>query len=132
MLKEVSRKIKDLGLTNRAEIFKWPEEIEKLATLQPNLIVSQMVLHHIENLDKLGHQLFKITASKGQLALLDLDTEDGSFHGESHKGRLGINRKELEKDLLNAGFINIQFFEADPILKNNQSYTRFLCTAVKP
>ncbi len=131
MLGEVHKKITANHLEDRTAAFKWPEEQTKIALYHPNLVVSQMVLHHVEDLKTTAHQLFSILVENGKIALIDLDPEDGSFHNGTHKGRLGIDHTELQEALSQAGFGDIRFFEAEPILRNDRSYSRFLCIATK-
>jgi 2-polyprenyl-3-methyl-5-hydroxy-6-metoxy-1,4-benzoquinol methylase len=54
-----------------------------------DLIVSLMVLHHIEDHAASIRELCALLAPGGQIFLCDLESEDGSFHGETivpHKG----------------------------------------------
>jgi ubiquinone/menaquinone biosynthesis C-methylase UbiE len=48
-----------------------------------HLIVSSMTLHHIKNITPLLKQFYSILLPSGQLAIADLDLDDGKFHSNN-------------------------------------------------
>lgn len=72
-----------------------------------DIIYSQMVMHHVNNIDAMLARFYSLLHPGGYLALADLYTEDGSFHGEGFNGHLGFDVEELSIKLKNAGFRNL-------------------------
>jgi len=102
-----------------------------------HLIVSSMTLHHIKNISSLLKQFYSILLPSGQLAVADLDLDDGQFHSNNDGVfDFGFNREELRLIFMDAGFQNIQTHQASDIEKpvvNGKSriFTIFLMTARK-
>ena len=68
----------------------------------------------------------------GQIALADLDTEDGHFHSENTEGvyHFGFDRKELKHLFEENGFKNVEFVTTHTIDKAGKPYPVFLLTAI--
>jgi len=98
-----------------------------------HLITSSMTLHHIADVPGLLGQFFQALHPGGQVALADLDTEDGRFHdspsGVHHQG---FDRAELAGWLALAGFEEIKVATAAATTKAGMTYTVFLASARKP
>ncbi len=76
---------------------------------QFHLIVSSMTLHHVRDTALLFKQWCELLLPGGALAVADLDTEDGSFHGDNTGVRhLGFDRRHLGGLLRNAGFSSVR------------------------
>jgi len=69
-----------------------------------DLIFTQMVLHHVTDIEKLFCNFYKILNPNGFLAIADLYTEDGSFHGEGFSGHNGFNVEDLTLTLNKCNF----------------------------
>jgi 2-polyprenyl-3-methyl-5-hydroxy-6-metoxy-1,4-benzoquinol methylase len=69
-----------------------------------DLVSSLLVLHHVEDVDGLLRAFHSVLAPGGVLALSDLDTEDGSFHGPGFTGHRGFSRDDLANRIERAGF----------------------------
>ena len=72
-----------------------------------DLVITQMVLHHIvdvENIIKKFHDLLK---PGGYVAIADLYPEDGSFHDAGFTGHKGFDIEELSVLISKQGFRNI-------------------------
>lgn len=89
-----------------------------------DLIFTQMVLHHIENIDSLFGRFYDMLNVGGFLAIADLYSEDGSFHGDGFSGHNGFELKYLTNELENAGFHNISFEQCFVIKKMNKEGIR--------
>lgn len=71
------------------------------------LIFTQMVLHHVSDINSIISKFSKLLKPGGYLAIADLSEEDGSFHGEGFAGHRGFNIEKFSKILSNNKFINI-------------------------
>ena len=99
-----------------------------------DLVASAMTLHHVADVAGLLRTFFALLAPGGQIALADLDAEDGSFHGANAPGvhHLGFDRAALARLLAAAGFIDVRFSDAARNEKNGRVYAVFLAAARKP
>ncbi|WP_321436465.1 class I SAM-dependent methyltransferase [uncultured Bacteroides sp.] len=70
-------------------------------------IFTQMVLHHVFNIELLLNRFYQILNPGGYLVIADLYLEDGSFHGESFTGHNGFDVELLSDSLRKAGFTPI-------------------------
>jgi len=77
-------------------------EKEEYVGEQFDLIYSQMVFHHINDVGFLLGKLYKILKPGGYIAIADLYKEDGTFHGEGFSGHNGFD-VELLKSTLESG-----------------------------
>jgi hypothetical protein len=81
-------------------------------------------------------KFFKLLNPGGYLAIADLYTEDGSFHGEGFIGHLGFDIEQMADKLAAIGFGNIQHQTCYTIEKINEEgivsgFPIFLLTAGK-
>lgn len=102
-----------------------------------HVIVSSMVLHHVEDIRKLLEAFYEALLTGGQIAIADLDEEDGMFH-DSHDGvfHFGLNRERLGKLISDAGFVDVQFMTASQMKKTGtdgreRAFDVFLVTGRK-
>lgn len=95
-----------------------------------DLIVSSMTLHHVEDIPCLFRRLAEHLVPGGQVALADLDAEDGSFHDAGvaihHRG---FSRDQIQAWLEEAGFEDIHLDTAAVTRKGARDYPVFLATA---
>ncbi len=95
-------------------------------------VVSAMALHHVEDTAAAVKRFHEHLKPGGQLALADLDAEDGSFHPPGTDGVFhhGFERGSLQRTLEAAGFESVHFETAVEIEKDGGStYPIFLVTA---
>jgi len=59
-----------------------------------DLLITQMVLHHIPDTKNIIKKFYNILNPGGYLASADRCPEDGSFHGKGFSGRLGFDPEE--------------------------------------
>ncbi|MCS5420249.1 MULTISPECIES: class I SAM-dependent DNA methyltransferase [Psychrilyobacter] len=98
-----------------------------------DLIMSSMVMHHIEDITNLAKKLYDSLNPNGMIAIADLMEEDGSFH-DSMDGiySLGFSNEFLEKIFKGAGFKEVKVIENIFIIeKNNKKYPLFLVIGTK-
>lgn len=72
-----------------------------------DIIYTQMVLHHVINIDNIITRFQALLNPGGYLAIADLYTEDGSFHGEGFDGHLGFDMEDLSNKLLRNNFLKV-------------------------
>jgi tRNA (cmo5U34)-methyltransferase len=72
-----------------------------------DLIISQMVLHHITDIENIIDKFSNMLNPGGFLAIADLYPEDGSFHGDGFAGHRGFDTRELSDLIQKKGFGNI-------------------------
>lgn len=70
-----------------------------------DLVFSNMVFHHLHDLEDTIHHLATITKPGAWVAISDLVTEDGSFHNFEPIPHYGFNTHALAKTFVNEGFI---------------------------
>lgn len=101
--------------------------------LRFDLIVSAMVMHHVEDSDKLIETLAGHLKPGGKIALADLDEEDGSFHPADIEGvyHTGFNHEAFRSMLSRHDFRDIRFVTAHTIQKEDKSYPVFLVLATR-
>lgn len=69
-----------------------------------DLIYLQLVLHHIEDEQRLLEIFHTLLAPGGHLCIADLEKEDGSFHGQGFGGHHGFEPAALAAEVKRAGF----------------------------
>jgi 2-polyprenyl-3-methyl-5-hydroxy-6-metoxy-1,4-benzoquinol methylase len=90
-----------------------------------DLIVTQMVLHHVADIGSIITKFNNLLNPGGFLAIADLYPEDGTFHGEGFTGHKGFNTDELAVLIRNKGFTNVTCRKCFVINKKiNDSETR--------
>jgi len=83
-----------------------------------HLIVSSMTLHHVKNISPLLKQFYSILFPSGQLAIADLDLDDGKFHSNNDGVfHFGFDRKDLHRMFIDAGFRDVRHQEAAQVKK---------------
>jgi ubiquinone/menaquinone biosynthesis C-methylase UbiE len=65
-----------------------------------DLIFTQMVLHHVNDIPKIIKKFNHLLIPGGHLVIADLYEEDGSFHGEGFTGHNGFNIESLTELLI--------------------------------
>jgi 2-polyprenyl-3-methyl-5-hydroxy-6-metoxy-1,4-benzoquinol methylase len=69
-----------------------------------DLIFTQMVLHHVNDIENIFDKFHNMLNPDGFIAIADLYPEDGSFHGEGFTGHNGFNIEELSLTLKKCDF----------------------------
>jgi ubiquinone/menaquinone biosynthesis C-methylase UbiE len=72
-----------------------------------DLIFTQMVMHHVNDTEKIISKFSKLLNSEGHLVIADLYEEDGSFHGEGFTGHNGFNIDKLSDTLKGNNFSDL-------------------------
>lgn len=136
MLDVFKAKIKEQNLNNvKAEFI----DLDKgdVLNCSYHLIVSSMTLHHIKNIASLLEQFYSILLPSGQLAIADLDLDDGQFHSDNEGVfHSGFDRKELHQMFIDTGFRDVRHRTAAQVEKtvgdgSSRLFTLFLITGIK-
>jgi tRNA (cmo5U34)-methyltransferase len=72
-----------------------------------DFIFTQMVLHHVADIETILKKFSKLLKRGGFLAIADLCKEDGSFHGDGFNGHNGFDPENLSEILMRNRFSNI-------------------------
>jgi 2-polyprenyl-3-methyl-5-hydroxy-6-metoxy-1,4-benzoquinol methylase len=97
-----------------------------------DLIYSQMVLHHVTDVEAIFQKFYALLNPGGYLAIADLYTEDGSFHGPEVKVHLGFDPETLAKQLEANGFNQLKFETCYEIKRESgKTYPVFLLVGQK-
>ncbi len=91
-----------------------------------DLIVTVLTLHHVDDPKSVLAAFHHLLEAGGHLCVVDLDAEDGSFHGDGFGGHHGFDRSELKADLSAAGFDEIRILDCGRITRDDGDFTMFL------
>lgn len=128
MREVIARKIEDGELTD-ARIWDLDLAAEPVPDDSFDVIVTVMTLHHIDNIGAVLAAFADLLVDGGRLCVVDLDNEDGSFHGEGFEGHRGFHRAQLAEDLAGAGFTDVEFRDCYEVERGDGRYPLFLATA---
>jgi tRNA (cmo5U34)-methyltransferase len=101
-----------------------------------DIIYNQMVMHHVRDIDAMFLKFYNLLNSGGYLAIADLYTENGSFHGEGFNGHLGFDVEQLADKLKAVGYGNISHRQCYIIERTDEEgfvteFPIFLLTGMK-
>lgn len=103
MNEQAKSKIKDTGASHlKTVVFNLEHEDYKPETF--DLIFSQMVLHHVKDIDAILLKFNALLNTGGYIAIADLYTEDGTFHGADVDVHHGFDPETLLDQVSKAGF----------------------------
>ena len=93
-----------------------------------DIVVTVMTLHHIHDLVPVLNGFATMLSDGGNLCVVDLEQEDGSFHrsDSGFEGHNGFARAALTKQLEAAGFVDLRFERCHRIEKEGTSYPLLL------
>jgi ubiquinone/menaquinone biosynthesis C-methylase UbiE len=106
MVKVMNNKIKTSKVKN-LKTLNFNLEKAELKDAKFDFIFNQMVLHHISDIDDIITKFYSLLNPGGFLAIADLYTEDGSFHGDGFTGHKGFDIEILSNKIRNQGFTNV-------------------------
>lgn len=98
MIRVIKEKIKSSNAKN-LKTLNFNLETEEYNDRKFDLIFTQMVLHHINDIERIIKTFHRLLKPNGHLVIADLYEEDGSFHGDGFTGHNGFNIGSLS-DLL--------------------------------
>jgi len=106
MVKIMKDKVKAANTKNLKPLL-FDLEKEEWTGKKFDLLITQMVLHHVIDLDNIFQKFSMIINPGGYLAIADLYPEDGPFHGEGFTGHKGFDINILADRIREQGFGNI-------------------------
>ena len=136
MLEKLTQKLAAAAITN-VQTRHWDLEAKPFPETGFDLVVSSMTLHHLRNVPLVFSRLAEILKPGGWLAVADLDTEDGSFHGQADDVfHHGFERGQIAEWLANARLKWVSLTDAHSMSKPDstgqvRSYGIFLAVAQK-
>jgi tRNA (cmo5U34)-methyltransferase len=130
MIKVCEEKVEYYGTTNIKPRWTDLEHTDYDETF--DIIYHQMVLHHVNDVDAILETFYTLLNTGGYLAIADLYTEDGSFHGPEVKVHWGFDPATIAETLRRVGFRNIEY-KTCFVLKREfgKDYPIFLLVAQK-
>jgi ubiquinone/menaquinone biosynthesis C-methylase UbiE len=136
MVKVLNEKVK-AEKADTLKVVKADLEHEDLSHGSFDLIYTLMVLHHVRDLETIIRKFHALLNPGGYLAIADLYSEDGSFHGEGFHGHQGFDPVSLVALLEKNGFSGInhrKVYVIDKKISENSSkkFDIFLMTATRP
>lgn len=130
MVAVMQEKVSVAGDTNlKPVLFDMTEQVYDADTF--DLVFSQMALHHVPDTQAIIARFHALLNQDGCLAIADLYTEDGSFHGDGFDGHNGFDVQDLEGQMRKAGFRSVQTETCFTMQKGGSSYPIFLMIACK-
>jgi predicted TPR repeat methyltransferase len=93
-----------------------------------DLIVTVMTMHHVGDVDVVLARFAELLDDGGRLCVVDLDREDGSFHGPDIEVHHGFDRDHLSAKLTAAGFIDVVFTDCARVVRDGSNFPMFLAT----
>jgi tRNA (cmo5U34)-methyltransferase len=117
MVKIMNEKIKTTRVKNLKEL-NFDLEHNNFNAGSFDLIFTQMVLHHVTDIENILKKFYYLLNPGGYLAIADLYPEDGSFHGEGFTGHRGFDIGILSNQIRELGFKNIKHKKCFVINKN--------------
>jgi SAM-dependent methyltransferase len=96
-----------------------------------DVVVSVMTLHHVLDLTPVLESFATLLTGGGHLCVVDLQSEDGSFHRHdpSFEGHHGFAIAELTQRLQAAGFVDVRINGCGEFEKDGTTYPLFLAVA---
>ena len=107
MIRVIKEKIESTKVTNLASLNFDLEHNDLKGSSGFDLIFTQMVLHHVDDVEAIFAKFGRLLKPAGYLAIADLYEEDGSFHGDGFTGHKGFDPEYLATILSKNKFRNI-------------------------
>jgi ubiquinone/menaquinone biosynthesis C-methylase UbiE len=103
MVKVIKEKIQATGVKN-LKTLHFDLDLKDYTGGKFDIIFTQMVLHHVTDVERVLARFYNLLNPAGYLAIADLSPEDGSFHGDGFAGHRGFNVDNLADLLRQHGF----------------------------
>ena len=105
--------------------------------IRVDFVFSSMVLHHVKDVEAILRNLFHLLNEGGRLLIVDLDTDDGSFHAKDpdFDGHNGFEHQALICMAEKAGFNKVVcetfYYDKKKLEGREAPYSLFLLDAEK-
>lgn len=135
MVKVLNEKLK-AEKTDNLKVVKADLEHDDFTGGRFAFIYTLMVLHHVGELETIIKKFYDLLNPGGYLAIADLYSEDGSFHGEGFHGHMGFDPGSLSAMLGKYGFTGMEHHKVYVIDKKisedrSKKFDVFLITATR-
>lgn len=130
-MREVMRAKIDAGAITDARVWDLDLTSGAVPDERFDLIVTVMTLHHIPDLAPVLAGFADLLDPGGRLCVVDLEEEDGSFHGADFAGHHGFRRSTFASHLAAAGFTDVVFQDCGDVVRDGATYPLFLATCVR-
>ncbi len=130
MLGRLCDKIEESRINN-IRIVRYNMMTDPPLKICPNLIISAMALHHIEDVEDVVQKMAAMVAGGGHIILADLCAEDGTFHSEVQVPHNGFDTAYIEDLLRENGMEIAKSQVVFKINKNDKNYPIFGISAKK-
>lgn len=127
-MRDVMREKIAAGAIENARVWDLDLETTSAPAERFDLIVTVLTLHHVHEVATVLSGFAELLDEGGRLCVVDLDAEDGSFHGPDADVHKGFGRAELTRALTDAGFTDIEFRDCHTVVREQGSYPMFLAT----
>lgn len=94
-----------------------------------DLIVTSMVLHHVKDLATMLEAFAAMLDRQGHLCVVDLDAEDGSFHGPGVDVHHGFERDAIATAIRQAGLVDVTVSDCGTVDHGDHEFGLFLAVA---
>lgn len=108
MTEMAKMKCSSLGITN-LEPIQYNLMEQPMLNTKYDLIYILLTLHHIKDTATILDKFRQSLRTNGHLIIIDLESEDGSFHEGDFHGHQGFDRQELEEMLSTKGFMPVSY-----------------------
>ncbi len=116
------------GTIADARVWDLDLETAPLPDEQFDLIVTVMTLHHVGDVELVLSRFASLLADGGRLCIVDLDKEDGSFHGPDAEVHHGFDPSTLATSLRTAGFTDVEIGDCHRVERESGTFPMFLAT----
>jgi ubiquinone/menaquinone biosynthesis C-methylase UbiE len=116
------------GAISDARVWNLDLDCEPVPDERFDLVVTVMTLHHVQQVDTVLSKFAELLDDGGHLCIVDLDEEDGSFHGHGAGVHQGFDRSALGDSLEAAGFERVAFSDCYEMERDGATYPIFLAT----
>lgn len=135
MIEVAERRLAEAGVAGlaarRLDLLTDPLPAERV-----DLIHTLMALHHVSDVPALLTAFRALLRPGGRLAVIDLEPDDGAFHGHQEHGPRGLDPDVLTGQLRQAGFESIAIEPVMQVTREVEGQQRvfglFLATAIRP
>lgn len=129
MRDQMQAKVAAGTLPSDAHIMALDLEVDPVPDEHFDLIVTVLTMHHVTNLDRVLRAFATMLAAGGALCIVDLDSEDGSFHSRIDVPHHGFARDAIDAQLRDAGFGEVQVVDAGLLPHDDTTFALFLAIA---
>ena len=127
MLEVIDEKLAD-GVAPNASAIQMDLMVDAPPTKPFDLVISLLVLHHLQDTDGALVAIFRLLRPGGRMAIVDLDAEDGFFHGPDTEGihHNGFDRSAVAGVARGIGFLDVEVRTATELERDGRRYPLFL------